>query len=184
MTVLRTTTSLCPHCKRSLAADLVRVDGQVVMRRTCPEHGDQEALVSSNADWYDRVVAQAAQLTPPTPRVRFILVADEVDAVTIDELAVNSGVVRKDEMRAARGLEPLGPENGGDEFIRPLAKTPPSQPVTQSVTEDREDVPFPRDLKGDILDPSTSAAASRTSLASAMSPLERALSTTSVDPEL
>jgi hypothetical protein len=62
---LNDTTSLCRACKRSAAASLWQVDGQIVLRKRCPDHGAQEALISSDADWYHRVVAQAAHLEPP-----------------------------------------------------------------------------------------------------------------------
>jgi uncharacterized radical SAM superfamily Fe-S cluster-containing enzyme len=66
--LLRATTSLCGRCKRSLPAEIWRVDGTVVMRKHCPDHGAAEAVVSPNADWYDAVMAQAPRLERPTPR--------------------------------------------------------------------------------------------------------------------
>jgi uncharacterized radical SAM superfamily Fe-S cluster-containing enzyme len=47
------TTSLCPRCLRTLPAHHVRRNGKVYLSRTCPEHGPFEALVSSDARWYE-----------------------------------------------------------------------------------------------------------------------------------
>lgn len=64
-TLLRTTTSLCARCKRAAPAELWRTNGRVVMRKVCDAHGPSEVIVSSNADWYDKVVGYAPVLTPP-----------------------------------------------------------------------------------------------------------------------
>jgi uncharacterized radical SAM superfamily Fe-S cluster-containing enzyme len=68
MTILNHTTSLCARCKRSLPATVVQVDQQVILKKSCPEHGDQEALVSSDAAWYAEVMGLAARPTPPVAR--------------------------------------------------------------------------------------------------------------------
>ncbi|HEX6206772.1 MAG TPA: radical SAM protein [Actinomycetota bacterium] len=47
------TTSLCPICLRPSSATHVERDNRVYLRRTCPEHGTAEALVSSDAGWYE-----------------------------------------------------------------------------------------------------------------------------------
>ena len=63
--LLRTTTSLCGQCRRSVPAELWRVAARVVMRKVCEVHGSSDVEVASNADWYDSIVAQAAVLTKP-----------------------------------------------------------------------------------------------------------------------
>jgi uncharacterized radical SAM superfamily Fe-S cluster-containing enzyme len=65
---VRATTSLCALCKRSVPAQVLRVGARVVMRKTCPVHGDAEVLVSPDADWYERTMAEAPALTAPEPR--------------------------------------------------------------------------------------------------------------------
>lgn len=40
---------------------------------------------------------------------------------TVDDTAINAGVVTVDELRRSRKLEPLGPERGGDALIKPAA---------------------------------------------------------------
>lgn len=61
---------------------------------------------------------------PPTPRIEFIL--EQEEPPRIEEWVLTSGVrVRQDEARTALGLEPLGPENGGELFIQPAARTTP-----------------------------------------------------------
>ena len=63
--VVRTTTSLCATCLRSVPAEIVRVDGAVVMRKRCDEHGAREVMVSPNADWYDAMMRYAPVLARP-----------------------------------------------------------------------------------------------------------------------
>jgi uncharacterized radical SAM superfamily Fe-S cluster-containing enzyme len=65
--LLRRTTSLCGHCKRSVPAEVWRSAGQVVMRKRCSEHGAAEVVVSSNADWYDEITREAPVLSAPLP---------------------------------------------------------------------------------------------------------------------
>lgn len=62
---LSSTTSLCRVCKRSVDAELWRVADAVVLTKRCPEHGEQEALVSSDYAWYAHVMAQPAHLEAP-----------------------------------------------------------------------------------------------------------------------
>ncbi len=45
--------SLCPRCLRTLPARHVERDGRVYLSRTCPAHGPFEALVCSDARWYE-----------------------------------------------------------------------------------------------------------------------------------
>jgi 7,8-dihydro-6-hydroxymethylpterin dimethyltransferase len=63
--LLRRTTSLCGQCKRSVLAEIWRTGGQVVMRKSCPDHGAAEVLVSSSADWYDEIIRESPALTAP-----------------------------------------------------------------------------------------------------------------------
>lgn len=46
------TRSLCHQCHRLLDAQVLLRNGAVYLRKRCPEHGWQEALVSSDAEWY------------------------------------------------------------------------------------------------------------------------------------
>jgi uncharacterized radical SAM superfamily Fe-S cluster-containing enzyme len=65
--LLSSTSSLCGQCKRSLPAEIWRAAGAVVMRKRCPDHGPAEVLLSPDAAWYERTVAQAPRLTAPEP---------------------------------------------------------------------------------------------------------------------
>jgi uncharacterized radical SAM superfamily Fe-S cluster-containing enzyme len=65
--LLRSTTSLCSRCFRSVVATLWRSNDQVVMRKSCPDHGPVEALVSSSADWYESIMKDAPALQRPFP---------------------------------------------------------------------------------------------------------------------
>jgi hypothetical protein len=53
--VLRSTTSICPRCKRLLNAQLLERDGKVVLSRVCPEHGPFEAVVYGDAERYHEI---------------------------------------------------------------------------------------------------------------------------------
>jgi 7,8-dihydro-6-hydroxymethylpterin dimethyltransferase len=64
--LLRTTTGLCGQCKRSVGAELWRVDDRVVMRKRCEAHGAQEVLISSSAAWYEEVMREPTALSKPS----------------------------------------------------------------------------------------------------------------------
>ena len=49
------TRSICPECKRVIDAQVLLRDGQVIMRKRCPEHGEIEALVYNDAEAYVRL---------------------------------------------------------------------------------------------------------------------------------
>ena len=50
--VYETTRSLCPVCRRVIDADVFIYDNAVYLMKHCPEHGDQEALIASDATWF------------------------------------------------------------------------------------------------------------------------------------
>jgi hypothetical protein len=51
-TRIATTESICPRCRRVLAAELVVRDGKVVLSRSCPDHGGFDAVVYGDAERY------------------------------------------------------------------------------------------------------------------------------------
>ncbi|HEX6228740.1 MAG TPA: radical SAM protein [Solirubrobacterales bacterium] len=51
-TSLGATTSICPRCRRVLDAELLQLDGRVLLARTCPDHGRFEAVVYGDAERY------------------------------------------------------------------------------------------------------------------------------------
>ncbi|MBI4329742.1 MAG: radical SAM protein [Chloroflexi bacterium] len=51
-TYRETTASVCPQCLTVVAAEIFARDGRIFMRKSCPEHGRFEALLSSDAKWY------------------------------------------------------------------------------------------------------------------------------------
>ncbi len=67
-TVLRETGSLCAICQQVIAAQLIERDQTIVLRKRCPQHGEQEALISSSAAWYHEVMREPPQLRAPTAR--------------------------------------------------------------------------------------------------------------------
>ncbi|HEY5002461.1 MAG TPA: radical SAM protein [Ktedonobacteraceae bacterium] len=46
------TNSLCPQCLKVIQAKIILQDNKVYMLKTCPEHGAQRALISSDAAYY------------------------------------------------------------------------------------------------------------------------------------
>ena len=49
---IKSTSSLCPMCRRDIPAEVVERDGRVYMHKRCPEHGEFEVLINSDASWY------------------------------------------------------------------------------------------------------------------------------------
>lgn len=49
---LKNTTTRCPVCGKDVPGEVVRLGKRVVMRRWCPEHGDSEAVLASDARFY------------------------------------------------------------------------------------------------------------------------------------
>jgi uncharacterized radical SAM superfamily Fe-S cluster-containing enzyme len=63
--LLHHTTGLCAVCKASVPAAIWRAGDRVVMRKACSAHGPAEVEVSSNAAWYDAIMAEARTHVPP-----------------------------------------------------------------------------------------------------------------------
>lgn len=58
----------CPVCGREIAAHLVEKNGDVVLRRVCPDHGEDEVLFWRDADLYRRLFADRTPgVLPPGP---------------------------------------------------------------------------------------------------------------------
>lgn len=53
MKVLRSTVSVCPTCLQDLPAEVVEDGGAVYLRKTCPEHGMAECLLSRHPWYYE-----------------------------------------------------------------------------------------------------------------------------------
>src|SRR5512135_843886 len=50
--LLPRTRGVCPVCRNLVPARLVQKEGRILLERLCPEHGAEDSLVSSNADYY------------------------------------------------------------------------------------------------------------------------------------
>ncbi len=50
--LLKTTTSVCPRCLVKVPATVFERAGEIVLEKTCPEHGIEEALLASDAAFY------------------------------------------------------------------------------------------------------------------------------------
>jgi 7,8-dihydro-6-hydroxymethylpterin dimethyltransferase len=63
------TTTLCPLCARLLPGEVFARDGAVYLSRSCPEHGDLEALVCSDTEWFEGLRRfDVAPIKPAHPR--------------------------------------------------------------------------------------------------------------------
>ena len=70
---LHSTTSLCRECKEAVPARVVAVpDGSVWMKKVCPDHGAQSAMLSTDAAWYERTRAIPTPVHAPRKVVRTI----------------------------------------------------------------------------------------------------------------
>jgi uncharacterized radical SAM superfamily Fe-S cluster-containing enzyme len=58
MTFIKQTESLCPHCFTKIPADLVENDGKILMKKTCPTHGDFEDIYYGDAALYRRFMTR------------------------------------------------------------------------------------------------------------------------------
>ncbi|MEZ4370216.1 MAG: radical SAM protein [Polyangiaceae bacterium] len=65
---LSTTTSLCPRCKRGIAAEIEERGSEVWMRKACPDHGAFEVRLSTDSAWY-QATEQLAAIDAPPPHV-------------------------------------------------------------------------------------------------------------------
>lgn len=82
-------------------------------------------FLTFNADRYGGVV-------PPIPRGRFVLYEEPTQ---VDDLIVSARAVTVDELRSSRGLEPFGPEKGGDRIASidvPAMALPSASPALPS----------------------------------------------------
>ena len=69
-TIFYETTSLCRICKKTLPATLIRnEENQVVFKKSCDQHGNQDVVVATNAEWFsDTLKFQPSLETPNSPR--------------------------------------------------------------------------------------------------------------------
>jgi len=71
--LLHETTSLCKICKNAVPARVVAdARGEVWMRKRCEAHGEQEARLSTSADWYEKTRAIAPKEARPAHERREI----------------------------------------------------------------------------------------------------------------
>ena len=61
------TTSDCPECGRTVPATIFEKNGDLWMRKTCPDHGEVEGLFWRNAGLYERIQALDANSCPTFP---------------------------------------------------------------------------------------------------------------------
>ncbi|MCI0412072.1 radical SAM protein [bacterium] len=62
---LHDTTSLCAVCKQGIPAEIWEVDGKILMKKRCSEHGSRDVLLASQAAWYHNTMSYPAVLKPP-----------------------------------------------------------------------------------------------------------------------
>lgn len=60
--VLQNTTTVCHHCLRMLPATLEAIQGDVWMRKTCPEHGEQVTLYWKDASFFEEATRRIPKI--------------------------------------------------------------------------------------------------------------------------
>ena len=63
-TFLGTTQSLCPDCLAVVSAKIINRRGRIYFRKTCPEHGQRDDFVCSDAKYYDQMEFALPARTP------------------------------------------------------------------------------------------------------------------------
>ena len=66
----RTTQGLCGTCKRLVDVRVITRDGAVYFAKSCPEHGPEEHLVASSAEWFEDALSFEAPMEPPRGEVK------------------------------------------------------------------------------------------------------------------
>ncbi|KYF72425.1 radical SAM protein [Sorangium cellulosum] len=56
---------LCPQCKKAVDGVRILRDGKVYLRKQCPAHGQSEALISGDADWFLRSLTYVKEGSRP-----------------------------------------------------------------------------------------------------------------------
>ncbi|WP_437683387.1 radical SAM protein [Sorangium sp. So ce131] len=56
---------LCPQCKRAVDGVRILRGGKVYLRKQCPQHGQSEALISGDADWFLRSLTYVKEGSRP-----------------------------------------------------------------------------------------------------------------------
>jgi len=59
------TRSICPDCKQVIDAQILFRDNRVIMRKRCPDHGEFEGLVFSDAELYQAIIPYEKPGKPP-----------------------------------------------------------------------------------------------------------------------
>lgn len=57
------THSLCPDCYRHIDAELFERDGGLRIRKSCPEHGEMEAVVENDISFYQHILGNRGRFT-------------------------------------------------------------------------------------------------------------------------
>ena len=55
MSVIKTTRSICPECLKVIDATIFEKNGEILIKKDCPDHGLFEDIYWSNAEEYKRV---------------------------------------------------------------------------------------------------------------------------------
>lgn len=169
---------------------------QTVMPRLMSS--DKRASGTVMRDWFRPALRFNAHLfngrTPPTPRIRRVFDSGEreIPAHIWDALVGSGNAVTVNEALELAGLEPKPPEIG-EQYLKPAAKTPPTQgplpqrePITSPETEEAGPDPLAGRRSARRARQLTLPLTARTSSGSrprAASPLRKALSPESDDPQ-
>ncbi|MGV3486633.1 MAG: radical SAM protein [Planctomycetaceae bacterium] len=62
--MIGTTQSLCPQCMEVVPAKIITIGKRVYFRKRCPEHGERDDFVCSDASWWDRGEGHTPSVLP------------------------------------------------------------------------------------------------------------------------
>ena len=85
-TIIRTTMSPCPECKKFVPSDMVHRDGSLYMVRRCGEHGAHELLYMRNFRFFEKIssIVHCVEYDDQEPEVYRKLHAGDVSIIFID----------------------------------------------------------------------------------------------------
>lgn len=69
---METIQSLCPYCNRRIDASILIRQPKVYLHKSCPEHGESDVLISTDANYFARCQQTAIRADPEHPVVNVI----------------------------------------------------------------------------------------------------------------
>ena len=74
LSVLRVTRGTCPQCLEIVPARVIELDGEVLLEKNCPEHGDNRVLLSESPPYFKELMGYYFDVMPESlPQKDYIL---------------------------------------------------------------------------------------------------------------